>query len=174
MRRSLRIWPYLAATLFNKRGWACLLFKTGNPSLAPLPTPGQAPSPGSMADIQQFHSAAVLKLVSTTSIEGTFFGIGFALYCLCAKLLYRDFRRGGRRKKSLVLFVYSSLIVLFTATSFVNDTRNSVLLVIDHRGSVQDSFEFTSSDKHPLSVSLMLNFIAPILLIILTAAMQVS
>jgi hypothetical protein len=128
----------------------------------------------SMADVQQFHSASVLTLVSFTTVEGTFFGMGFALYCTCVKLLYRDLRKGGRRRRSLILFAYSSLILLFTMINLANDTYASVLIFVDREGSVESGFEAFSSKFKPLQARLILGYITPVLMVMLTGVMQVK
>jgi hypothetical protein len=129
-----------------------------------------------MADVPQFHSVAVLTLVPSTTVEGTFFGIGFALYCMCAKLMFHDLQKGGRHLQPSLLLAYSSLIVLVTVINLANDAYGSVLLFIDHPGSIQSSFELEplpSLDKS-LSAWLIVGYITPILMVILTGAMQVS
>jgi hypothetical protein len=127
-----------------------------------------------MADIQEFHTAAVMTLVTNTTVEGVLFGIGFTLYCMCVKLLCHDIRKDGWRRKAfrVVLLVYSSLIVLFTLAYLVNDVRGSILLYIDQKGAVQTSTELESSETQDPS-SIWLRYITLALVIILTAAMQV-
>ncbi|KAF5362352.1 hypothetical protein D9756_002001 [Leucocoprinus leucothites] len=95
-----------------------------------------------LAVIRQYEA---IDLVSQTTIPGVFYGIGFALYCKCLQMIYHDFRKGDRPKRTMVLFLHSFLILL--STSIVLGAYSSIALsaYLDHndtdRGAIM--YEFT-------------------------------
>jgi hypothetical protein len=78
------------------------------------------------------RSLAALELVSLTSLRGVLFGIAFTLYCLCTQIWYKNFlNKPDRRKRTLFVFGYSTLIMIAALISFATDTHLVVLAFLD-------------------------------------------
>jgi hypothetical protein len=84
-------------------------------------------------------SIAALELVSLTSLRGVLFGIAFTLYCICTQIWFKRFcHNHGRRKQTLFVFGYSTLIMVTALISFATDTHLVVMAFLDdHATSLQ-------------------------------------
>ncbi|KAF5344957.1 hypothetical protein D9756_011504 [Leucocoprinus leucothites] len=89
-------------------------------------------------DSEIIHHFEAIDFVSTTTIQAIFYGIGFTLYCMCQRMLYRDFRKGHRPRHTMVLFFHSLLVLVVASTILVILTQTTLLAYLDHNDSVGD------------------------------------
>ncbi|KAF5357230.1 hypothetical protein D9756_006750 [Leucocoprinus leucothites] len=80
---------------------------------------------------------ARFDLVTHTIVEGALYGFAFALYILCARLLYLQLSDKSQddqqqRKQSLFTLVYMSLVMVMALLGLIVDGRNAQTSYVDH------------------------------------------
>ncbi|KAF5362243.1 hypothetical protein D9756_001992 [Leucocoprinus leucothites] len=118
------------------------------------------------------HSEAI-DLVSTTTIQGVLYGIGFILYCMCQRLLYKDFRKGDKPRHTILLFLHSFLVFVVASMVLVILTQTALLAYLDHNDSVGSPILYEKGllpVKPPSTYKLLNIVIGPLICFLVDAA----
>ncbi|KAF5343954.1 hypothetical protein D9756_011565 [Leucocoprinus leucothites] len=103
------------------------------------------------------HQYKVIDLVSWTTIAGLFYGIGFTLYCMCLRILYRNLQRRDRQKHTIILLCHSLLVFVLTTIVIGVDTQLTVVKYFDHNDAIAvGSIGYENNDMRRLTVPAVL------------------
>ncbi|KAJ3561509.1 hypothetical protein NP233_g10152 [Leucocoprinus birnbaumii] len=85
------------------------------------------------------QAASRTEVVTLTTVEGTLYGLSFALYLTCCRLLLLELSKDkGRRRQNLFTLSYMSLIMIFGLLTLAVDTED--LAFVDYMESLKISF----------------------------------
>jgi hypothetical protein len=116
------------------------------------------------------------ELIASTTIQGVFFGIVFALYFLCTQLSYRQYRNipSDERRKLIFSFSYNSVMMLTAGLELATETRLIQLVYIDHGGVHREPLKFQHNFFARFSALRFLVVLPLFVIGILNPLMQVS
>lgn len=73
------------------------------------------------------------NLIGSTTINGALYGIAFALYILCVRSLYPQFKNADQQRRALFTFAYTSVVVICGLIFVALVTQITQLSYVVHR-----------------------------------------
>lgn len=115
-----------------------------------------------------------LDLVSNTTILGTFYGIIFTLYCLCARSLYLQLLKPDERRQAKFTLAYISLLFACTTAFLALNARFVQLAYINHSDFPGGPLEYEDSLDSSTKPYVISGGILDLIVKVATMAIQVS
>lgn len=113
-------------------------------------------------------------VIGNTTVLGVFYGIAFALYCLCARSLYLQLWEPDKRRQAGFQLGYISLLFFCATLYLALSSRLIQLGYVDHADFPGGPFEYERSYNPTTTLILTANGIFEFIIQVSTMTIQVS